>query len=282
MKYIKYVTAVLGYLIFDSFWGAFFGLLIGGYISFKLSGGLLGQLSGFGNVGINPGLKSEKQNAFFKTVFTLMGKLAKADGRVSEVEIAHTEQFMKQLNMSAENRKQAINYFKTGSKADYSIETLIQEFNTISATSPNLKQMLMIYLVRVGMADGGIDEKESSLLRSIAQQLGYSPQAFEQLLAMLQGQDRFQGGYYHQQTGGTSSSSYTSLSEIDAAYQALGVKKDNSDGEIKKAYRRLVREYHPDKLMGQGLPEEMIKEATERSQEIQTAYDIIKKSRGMK
>ena len=58
--------------------------------------------------------------------------------------------------------------------------------------------------------------------------------------------------------------------------------KDNSDTEIKKAYRRLIREYHPDKLMGQGLPEAMIKEATERSQEIQAAYDMIKKSRGLK
>ena len=75
---------------------------------------------------------------------------------------------------------------------------------------------------------------------------------------------------------------YTSASAIDAAYQALGVSKDDSDAEIKKAYRRLVREYHPDKLMGQGLPEEMIKEATVRSQEIQTAYDLIKKNRGMK
>lgn len=140
----------------------------------------------------------------------------------------------------------------------------------------------MIYLVRVGMADGSLHEQESALLRSIAQQLGYSSQSFEQLLGMLQGQDRFQGGYYQQQTGSSSSSSFRTANELDAAYQALGMKKENSDSEIKKAYRRLVHEYHPDKLMGQGLPEEMIKEATERSQEIQTAYDIIKKSRGMK
>jgi len=284
MKYIKYITALLGYFIFDSLWGAFFGFIAGAYISFKLSGGLLGQLSGFGNVGINPGLKTEKQSAFFKTVFTLMGKLAKADGRVSEVEIAHVEKFMRQLNMSAENRKQAIAHFKTGSNPEYHIEPLIQEFNAISSTSPNLKQMLMIYLVRVAAADGALHQKESEVLREIAQQLGYSAQAFEQLMAMLQGQDQFAGGSYHQnqQRGGYSTGRPNSYSEIDSAYKALGVKKENTDSEIKKAYRRLVREYHPDKLMGQGLPEEMIKEATERSQEIQTAYDIIKKSRGMK
>ena len=69
------------------------------------------------------------------------------------------------------------------------------------------------------------------------------------------------------------------IDAVAAAYQALGVSKDDSDAEIKKSYRRLVREYHPDKLMGQGLPEEMIKEATERSQEIQTAYDKIRQAR---
>lgn len=283
MKYIKYITAVLFYFIFDhSFFMAFVGLLVGAFISFKLSGGLIGQLSGFGNVGGITGIKTEKQSTFFKTVFTLMGKLAKADGRVSETEIAHVEQFMKQLNMSAEHRKQAISHFKTGSSPEYAIEPLIQEFNRITMSSPNLKQMLMVYLIRVATADGKLHQKESELLRTIAQQLGYSAQAFEQLLAMLHGQDQFAGGHYH--TGGRSSGvgGYTSVSEIDAAYQALGVNKEDSDAEIKKAYRRLVREYHPDKLMGQGLPEAMIKEATERSQEIQTAYDTIKKSRGMK
>lgn len=281
MKFIKYITAILFYYFFDhSFIAAFFGFLIGSYISFKLSGGLIGKLSGFGNVAGITGIKTGTQTVFFETVFTLMGKLAKADGRVSEDEISHVEKFMNQLNMSASNRKKAIDHFKTGSKSDYDMNLLIQEFNRVAANSPNLKQMVMIYLVRVALADGQLHPKESELMRDIAKQLGYSPQAFEQLLAMLQGQDQFAGGQYHQQAGGMGG--YTPANAIKAAYQALGVSEEDSDAQIKKAYRRLVREYHPDKLMGQGLPEEMIKEATERSQEIQTAYDLIKKTRGMK
>jgi DnaJ like chaperone protein len=132
------------------------------------------------------------------------------------------------------------------------------------------------------LADGQLHPKEEELLRKIAPQLGYSDQAFDQFMAMLQGQDQFAGGSYHQGGSSAGMGGYTSASAIDSAYQALGVTKDNTDAEIKKAYRRLVREYHPDKLMGQGLPEAMIKEATERSQEIQTAYDLIKKSRGIK
>ena len=283
MRYIKYVTAVLGYYLFGhSFFGAFIGLIVGSFISFKLSGGLVGHITGFGNVGGMTGIKTERQALFFKTVFTLKGKLAKADGRVSEAEVAHVEQFMTQLNMSTAHRKQAIEYFTVGKQADYDIEPLIQEFNSITARSPNLKQMLMVYLVRIALADGEIHPKEANLLQNIGQQLGYSAESFEQLLAMLQGQDQFAGGQY-QSTGGQSGmGGYTSASAIDSAYQALGVSKSHTDAEIKKAYRRLVREYHPDKLMGQGLPEAMIKEATERSQEIQTAYDLIKTSRGMK
>lgn len=283
MKFIKYITAVLFYFFFGrSFFAGFIGFLVGAFISFKLSGGLIGKLSGFGNVGGISGIKTEKQSLFFKTAFTLMGKLAKADGRVSEQEITHVEQFMNQLNMSATHRQQAIEYFKTGSKENFAIEPLIQEFNTVAAASPNLKQMLMVYLVRVALADGQLHPGESSLMHEIAKQLGFPPQAFEQLVAMLQGQDQFAGGAYHRAGGQSGVGGYTSANAIDAAYQALGVSKDDSDAEIKKAYRRLVREYHPDKLMGQGLPEDMIKEATERSQEIHTAYDLIKKSRGFK
>ena len=284
MKFIKYIVAIAFYYFFDhSFFAGFVGLLVGAFISFKLSGGLIGQLSGFGNVGGISGIKTERQSVFFKTAFTLMGKIAKADGRVSEQEISHVEKFMTQLNMSSSHRKKAIAHFQEGTKTDFDISSLIKNFNNITASSPNLRQMLMVYLARVALADGKLHENETALMRDIAQQLGYSPQAFEQLMGMLQGQDQFAGGAYQRGTGQAGGvGGYTSASAVDAAYQALGVKKSNTDAEIKKAYRRLVREYHPDKLMGQGLPEEMIKEATERSQEIQTAYDLIKKSRGMK
>lgn len=279
MKFIKYATAILFYFFFDkSFFAGFVGFFVGAFISFKLSGGLLGQLSGFGNVGGVTGIKTEKQSVFFKTVFTLMGKLAKADGRVSEVEIAHVEKFMTQLNMSPAHRKKAIAHFQEGAKNEYEIDALLEKFLSVTENSPNLKQMLMVYLLRVAAADGQLDPKETELIREISQKVGYSEQQFAQLMAMLQGQDQFAGGQYQQ---GGSASNYTSVNAVASAYQALGVSKDDSDSDIKKAYRRLIREYHPDKLMGQGLPEEMIKEATERSQEIQTAYDTIKKSRGL-
>ena len=72
-----------------------------------------------------------------------------------------------------------------------------------------------------------------------------------------------------------------SAAALDDAYKALGVDKDSTDAEVKRAYRKLMSKYHPDKLMGQGLPEDMIKVATEQAKEIQLAYDLVCKQRGM-
>jgi len=73
----------------------------------------------------------------------------------------------------------------------------------------------------------------------------------------------------------------TTATALEDAYKALGVSKDSSDAEIKRAYRKLMSQYHPDKLMGQGMPEDMIAMATEQAKEIQLAYDLIKKHRNI-
>ena len=65
---------------------------------------------------------------------------------------------------------------------------------------------------------------------------------------------------------------------LSQAYKILGVSKNSSEAEIKKAYRRLMSQHHPDKLVSKGLPDEMIQLATEKTQEIRKAYDLIKKS----
>ena len=275
MRFIKYIAAILGYFVYGWF-GAILGFFIGGFVAWKLQGGLAGYIARASGLGNTRAQRTARQALFLKTVFTLMGKLAKADGRISEQEIAHIEKFFKQLGLTSEHRAEAIKLFKLGSEPDFSIDPLLEEFNRECGQSAALKQMLMVYLIGAAIADGNLHSAETDLLRYISQSLGYSEAHFQQLLAMTRGQDHFSGGGYSGQAGGAYGPSKNSIS---AAYQALGVKESDSDEHIKKAYRRLIREFHPDKLMGQGLPEDMIKEATERSQEIQTAYDLIKKSR---
>lgn len=217
--------------------------------------------------GFNPLNTVRRQSVFLETVFILMGKLAKSDGRVSESEVAHVEQFMHKLRMTREHRLKAIALFKQGSATDYDIRPQLDEFLSVCGNSSNLKQMLLIYLVIMGLSDGQLNAAEEALLKSIASRLGYSASEFEQLLDMVMGQMHFAGG----QT--------SSASALDDAYQALGVNKDSTDAEIKRAYRKLMSQYHPDKLMGQGVPEEMITVATEQAKEVQIAYDLIKKHR---
>jgi DnaJ like chaperone protein len=133
----------------------------------------------------------------------------------------------------------------------------------------------MVYLINTAMADNQLHAEEEKNLRHIAQSLNFSHLAFEKLLDMIRAQGSFSGGSYYDQQ----QNQKPKANELKEAYTALGVSPDTSDRDIKKAYRKLMSEYHPDKLIGQGVPDDMVKLATERSQEVQTAYDIIKKAR---
>ena len=275
MPFIKYGTAIIGYMIYG-FWGALIGLILGSWLTFRF------RRSNAGLFGLNPTHRLKRQTIFINTVFMLMGKLAKADGRISEAEIAQAESFMAQLEMTAERRKAAIALFKQGAEADFSVDQTINEFLEVCGDAANLKQLMVMYLLGSALADGKIVEAEQTLLKDIALKLGFSERSFQQLLTMIRAQSQFAGGQYQsgESTGGYSPAQ-NAADSLASAYQALGVKKDISDSLLKKSYRKLIREFHPDRLMGQGLPEDMIKVATERSKEVQAAYDLIKKSRGL-
>lgn len=259
----KLIAGIIGFST-AGFFGGLIGLLVGHYFD-----------KGLVNV-LNPVSREQQaviQEQFFQTVFLLLGKLAKADGRVSEQEIAHTEQLMSQMGLGSDHRQQAIAHFKRGTQPDLSVAATLQEFNAVCGGNRNLKRLLLNYLLSLALADGVLAGEEEKLLREVAGYLGISPALFDQLIAMIRAQSQFRG-YQH---GGHRRAA--SENDLQTAYAALGVEPAHSDTEIKRAYRKLMSENHPDKLMGQGVPEDMIKLATERSQEIQTAYDLIRSSR---
>lgn len=223
----------------------------------------------YGAGAINPLQNALRQGVFLETVFLFMGKLAKADGVVSQDEIDHVEQFMQKLGMTAEHRQQAIVWFKKGTDPAFDIKPACQRFMAICGHTKNLKQVLLVYLIVMALADGHFHPAEQALLAEIAAQLGYDQAAFKQLLDMVLNQSHFGSGQVNQ------------ADALEEAYKALGVTKDSTDAEIKRAYRKLMSQYHPDKLIGQGMPDDMIKMATEQAKEIQLAHDLIKQSRNI-
>lgn len=259
----KIIGAILGYLMFNLA-GAFLGYFIGSSID---------RSRAYGIGGVNPLTHGHRQTVFIKTVFILMGKLAKADGHISQDEIDHVELFIEKNGMSAEHRKEAIIFFRQGAGDDFDIQPQISEFMSVCGHTRNLPQMLMLYLIVMSIADGHLHTDEENFLKQTSAQLGFGSAEFQQLLNMTLNQFHFSGGQSR------SSQRPTSASELEGAYKALGVTKNNTDKEIKRAYRKLISKYHPDKLIGQGVPEDMIAVATEQTKEIQIAYDLIEKSR---
>ena len=253
----KLIGLIAGYYFFG-FFGALFGLFAGSFID---------RIRAYGSGALNPLQNAHRQAVFLETTFISMGKLAKADGRVSQHEIDHVEAFMQKLGMTAAHRQQAIAWFKRGAEPEFDIGPAYQRFMSVCGQTRNLKEVLLVYLIVMALADGQFHPAEEAVLFDIAGRIGYDQAAFKRLMEMVLNQSHFAGG------------KATSAAALDDAYKALGVTKDSTEQEIKRAYRKQMSQYHPDKLIGQGLPEDMIAMATEQAKEIQLAYDLIKKSR---
>ena len=258
-------------MFFGKLLGALFGYLAGGVIG-AIIGFIVGHFFDKGLASVraanSPERNAEIERAFFTTVFTVMGHLAKADGRVSEEEVAGTEQMMTALGLTPEHRREAIDLFKRGAAPEFQLEPQISEFLQLCALRPELKNLLIEYLISIALADGVLHEAEREILQRVASYLGIDARQFAQLLEMLSAQRRFQQRDVE-----------TRADALADAYRALGVTPEASDSEVKTAFRRLMSQHHPDKLIAQGVPDDMIKLATEKAQEIQAAYALIERSR---
>ncbi|WP_070963157.1 co-chaperone DjlA [Vibrio sonorensis] len=286
--------------IFGKILGLFFGFLFGGPLG-ALFGLFLGHQfdkarrlsqAGFntGTFGAGPS-QSEKQEEFFKSAFAVMGHVAKAKGKVTKEEIALAITMMDRMNLHGEQRKAAQEAFREGKSSDFPLDEILERVKISTGGRFDLLQFFLELQISAAFADGDIHPSERNVLHRIARGLGFSSDQLEQRLRMQEAAFRFQrqGGFggassqhhsgSHQSSGWQQAAQGNQLSD---AYEVLGVEEGADGKTVKRAYRKLMNEHHPDKLMAKGLPPEMMNVAKEKSQEIQNAYDLIKKVKGFK
>lgn len=260
---------------------SWWGKMIGGAFGFMI-GGPLGAILGAsvghsfdsgleksGRAAYAPGNRERVQTAFFTATFSVMGHIAKADGHVSEDEISLARAVMQQMQLDPDQKRAAIQLFNQGKKAGFPFEDAMQQFRQECHRRHTLMQMFLEIQIHAAYADGGVDPAEKALLEKITTWLGFTEREFAHLEAMVRGQRDLDGGKSDAQV-------------LDQAYAVLGVSKRSDYSEIKKAYRRLMNQHHPDKLVAKGLPEEMIKLAADKTHEIKSAYELVKKTRGFR
>ena len=257
-----------------SWWGLLlggaFGYLLGGPIG-ALLGAALGRGFGraVGNAGGEAPLGSDLERvqlAFFAAVFGVMGHVAKADGRVTPDEIALANQVMDQLGLDARQRATARALFNEGKRSDFPLDEVLDQLRSECGRATNLIRMFMEIQLQAATADRRIHAEEGRILLHIATRLGLSRNDYLEL-------ERLIASGIH--AGGDTDATMS----LEDAYATLGASPDASDVEIKRHYRRQMSRHHPDKLASKGLPEEMMRAATERTQQIKAAWDTVRKAR---
>ena len=259
--------------------GGAFGFMIGGPLGALLAGAVGHQFDRgleqqFSSGELPPGDMERVQTAFFTALFSVMGHISKADGQVSRNEIRAAEMLMNRMNLSAEQKSAAVELFNQGKEPDFPIKEVMTQFRQECHRRQNLIRLFLEAQIQAALADGQLHPAERKILLSLFDQLGLPKAEFEQLLRLAGWQGHT--GHRRQRT----QRSAGGASPAEQAFELLGLKPNATDAEIKKAYRRLMSQHHPDKLVSKGLPEEMIELAKEKTQAISKAYQTLKEVRG--
>jgi len=247
---------------------ALFSQILGGTIGF-LFGGPLGAIAGaalgslFGNENQNKpfdqtnlGDNEKRQAAFFVATFTLLGKIVHADGKMMKSEVdAFYKLINNQFRMNQRESEFAYSLFSQAAKSDFKYEDLLDQFYLLFSHDKDMLLLQLDLMTRLAVADGHFDQLEKEMLETARLAFHLSSYDFEEILAR-----------------------YT-VASFDKYYAVLGCRPSDDNDTIKAAYRKLAMEYHPDKVIAKGMPEEFVNFSKQKFQEIQQAYEEIKKER---
>ena len=197
------------------------------------------------------------------TLASMMAKMAKADGVITESEATQISEVLDELEFSDDERELAIKAFKNAKDDDYSIYDYARQYKDIA--NYELQEFLYSILWLISISDGEIHENEKTILKDILQYLDLPQNKFHE----------YWNEFHTEDTNSQTQQTNTNLT-LEECYIILGCNPSDSMQIIKKRYRELISEYHPDKIQSKGLPDSFIKFATEEMQKINLAYDTIK------
>lgn len=276
--------------------GGAFGFIMGGPLGAALGAAFGHQFDQngahiqFEGLGANPSDTEVLRRAFFVGVFQVLGYLAKVDGRVSESEIDVARGIMNRMLLTEDLKILAMRLFNEGKADRFAMSIAVEHFRSACQPYPHLLRAFIALQLELALADGAVNAQEERALLRICDQLEFSRYEFFGIKTRLEAEHRFggvrgrgprTGGFWEEPRQGRWSSPEThGKSELMEAYAVLQLKSSASETEIKTAYRRLVSRHHPDKLEGKGYDGNALQQATEATQKIQKAYDLICKTRG--
>jgi DnaJ like chaperone protein len=243
---------------------SWFGKIMGGSVGFML-GGPIGALVGasLGHTLIDGKAESgrmtsqeQRQAVFFTAMFAMLGKMAKADGKVCESEINIVRSFMRdKLRLDTAAQQFAMGVFNEAKDNRTPFEDYARQFGQIFQREQQLRMMFFEMLFSVALADGVLHPAEEKILRAAPPLLGLHGDIYDTVKRQF-------------------------VNDLSHHYAILELEDGADMSAVKKAYRKLVSEYHPDKIISKGLPEDFIKFAEEKFREINEAYEAIKKAKG--
>ena len=219
-----------------------------------------GRTGGFGAKPIFDDPTETRRIAFATAIIVLGAKLAKADGQVTRDEV---DAFKRRFKFSEQEVGGVARIYDQAKRSAEGFEPYARQIAALFGRDPVLLEELLIGLFEVAKADGDLKTGEIEFLREVASIFGFDQTKFEQMRATVDARGR-------------------PTSHGEDPYKVLGISRTDTDAEVKKAYRKLVRELHPDQLIAKGLPKEFISRANNRLAAVNAAYDRIEKQRGMK
>lgn len=273
----KILGTIFGFM-FGRIPGAILGFIVGHMFDKGYSQDF-NQMGGFNRFFANQD-EFKTQAIFFHCLFSVMGHIAKADGKVSDVEIRMASALMDQMNLEGDMRSEAQQAFREGKASDFPLKQTVKEFKESCHGRRDILQVYLEILIQSAYVDGKLDKAEQVILETVAEYLGFKQNELLYLLSAFEAEMRFRQGAGGKQN--TQGKAYTSQQSLDDAYKILGVTKADDDKSIKKAYRKLMSEHHPDKLVSKGLPKQALEMAKNKTQDIQSAYEMIKEKRGFR